>query len=125
MTLVEEECTAILEERGGMDFKIMEVMIAERERWEGRIRAAENGWEATIAVAIAMGGNAKLAWDRYKALRAAIAGDRDRGGREGFCAAEAGTLRGSGQTCCQGIIAQEQRCGDSWQGLKGTILTGW
>ena len=42
--------------------------MVERERWEGRFRAAKNRWEATIAVAIAMGGNAKLAGDRYKAL---------------------------------------------------------
>ncbi len=64
--------------------------MAERERWEGRIRAAETGGEATIAVAVAvaMGGDAKLARDRYKALHAAIAGDRK--------SAEAGSLRGSG-----------------------------
>jgi hypothetical protein len=69
--------------------------MAERERWEGRFRAAKNGWEAVITIAAAVGSNAKLAQDRYKALcKAMIAQDRERGeGR--VCAAEAGTLRGS------------------------------
>ncbi len=84
------------QKRGGMEYKIVEGMMAERERWEGRFRAAESGWEAAIAVAVALGGNAKLVQDRYKALRrAVISGDRERGeGR--VCAKEAGTSRGSG-----------------------------
>jgi hypothetical protein len=50
--------------------------MAERERWEGRIRAVENGEEAGIAIANAVGGDAKLAPDRYKVMCTAIAGDR-------------------------------------------------
>ncbi len=67
VTLVEEECAAISEERGGMEYKIVESTMTERERWEGRFRAVENRWEAAIKVAVAMGGNTKLARDRYKA----------------------------------------------------------
>ncbi len=85
----------ILEERGGTEFKIVEATMVERERWEGRIGAAENGGGA---------GDAKWVQDRYKALHAAIAGDRETG--EGRVrGAEAGTSRGSGtdsllRDCC-------------------------
>jgi hypothetical protein len=41
--LVEEERAEILKERVDMEFKIVEATMAERERWESRIRAAENG----------------------------------------------------------------------------------
>jgi hypothetical protein len=62
---------------------------------ELRSRAAENRWEAAIAVAVTVGGDTKLARDRYKALHAMITGYRERGeGRA--CAMEAGTSRGSG-----------------------------
>jgi hypothetical protein len=77
--LVEEERMAILKERKCMEIEIVEAMMTERERWEGRIRAAENRWEAAIAVAITVAGNAKLVQNRYKALCTAIAGDRERG----------------------------------------------
>ncbi len=77
--LVEEEHAGISEERGGIEYKVVEVMMVERERWEGRIRAVEKRGEAPIAVAIPMGGDTKLAWDRYKALHAAITGNRERG----------------------------------------------
>ncbi len=36
VTLLEEEHATILEERGGMEFKIVEATMVERERWEGR-----------------------------------------------------------------------------------------
>ncbi len=57
----------------------MEAIMAERERWEGRIRAAENRWEATITITVTVGGNAKLARIRYKALCTTIMGDGERG----------------------------------------------
>ena len=80
---------------GGVEYKIAEAIMVERERWEHRFGAAENGWEATIAMAVAMGGNAKLARNSYKTLhRAVITGDRERG-EQWVCATEAGTLRGS------------------------------
>ncbi len=77
--LVEEERAGILEERGGIEYNIVEMMMVERERWEGRIRAVENRGEAPITVAIPTGGDAKLAQDRYEALCAAITGNRERG----------------------------------------------
>ncbi len=81
MRLVEEECAAMMEEREGMMFKIAEAMMAKRERWgEARIiGAVENKLDAAAAT---------LARERYEALRASIAGDRERW--EGWvCATEA------------------------------------
>ena len=71
MRLVEEEREAMTEEREGMMFKIAEATMAERERrGEGRIiGAVENEGDAAAAT---------LARERYEALRASIAGDRDR-----------------------------------------------
>ncbi len=65
VTLLEEECTGISEERRGMEFKIVDLDMAERERWEGRINAVQNGGEVAIAVAVAAGSDAMLVWDRY------------------------------------------------------------
>jgi hypothetical protein len=56
VTQAEEERMVISEERRGMEFKVVEATMAERERWDGRIRAAENRGEAAIAIAIAAGG---------------------------------------------------------------------
>jgi hypothetical protein len=93
MTLVEEERATLLEERGIMEFKIMEATMAKRERWEDRIRAAEIRGEAAVTVAVTVGGITKLARDRYKALGSTIIGGRKRG--EGRVrATEAGTSRG-------------------------------
>ncbi len=99
--------------------------MAERERWEGRIRAVENGGEAAIAIAVAVGSDAKLVQDRYKALRTVIVRDRERGEREGYAPQRPGPREGEGQTCCRGIITEEKCHGDSRQDHKGTMLTDW
>jgi hypothetical protein len=83
--MVEEERTAMLEESEGMEFKVVEATMAKRERWEGRIRTVENRGEAAIAVAVAVRGNAMLAWDRYEAVITVIVGDREREGGKGTC----------------------------------------
>jgi hypothetical protein len=81
--LVEKERASVSEDRRGIEFKIVEATMVERERWASRIRAADNRWEAGIAIAIAGGVMPSLRGIVTRPCAPRLWG-AGRGGREGF-----------------------------------------